>query len=177
MPMDEPVTAAPVAPVAPVAAPRWMRIALVVSLALNLLIAGAAIGMVLRGGPPPVAVRDLGFGPFAAALSPEDRAALRRDWLARTAAQGDGRRGMREDMRALLATLRAEPFDPEALRAILSRGAARTAGRLDLGLSLIEGRVTALSQAERMDFADRLEHEFRRGPRKRGTRRDDGPAP
>ena len=164
MPMDDPVTPA---------APRWMRLLLVVSLSLNLAVAGATVGMILRGGPPPVAVRDLGFGPFAAAFSPEDRAALRRDWIARTGAAGDGRRAMREDMRALLDTLRADPFDQGALRTILARGAARTTGRLQLGMALIEDRVGTLSPSERRAFADRLEQDLRRGPR----RRDTAPAP
>ena len=161
-------------PVAP-ASPRWMRRLLLASLALNLLIAGTSVGMILRGGLPPVAVRDLGFGPFAAALSPEDRAALRRDWAARSGAKGDGRRALREDIRALLDTLRADPFDAPALRAIMARGAERTAGRLHLGMALIEDRLVALSAAERLAFADRLERELRRGPRRRDARRDDAP--
>ena len=159
------------------ASPRWMRLLLVASLALNLLIAGTGVGMILRGGPPPVAVRDLGFGPFAAALSPEDRAELRRAWLARTGTQDDGRRAVRADIRALLDTLRADPFDPGALRAIIARGTVRTTGRLQLGMSLIEGRVLALSPKDRLAFADRLERELRRGPRHRDARRDDVPAP
>ena len=171
MPMDDPATPLQTA------SPRWMRVVLVVSLALNLLVAGATVGMVLRGGPPPVAVRDLGFGPFTAALLPEDRAALRRDWLARSDGAGDGRRAMRADMHALLGVLRAEPFDPEALHVILERGAERTSGRLELGLSLIEGRVKALSTAERLAFADRLERELRHGPRNLEVRRDVSPAP
>ncbi len=171
MPMDDAAT-----PVPP-ASPRWMRVLLVVSLALNLLIAGAAVGMFLRGGPPSVAVRDLGFGPFAAALSPEDRAALRQTFLAQAGPAGDGRRAMREDIRALLAALRAQPFDPDALHDSLARGAERTQGRLKLGLSLIEDRVVTLSQADRLALADRLERELRRGPRKRGDRSGDSPAP
>jgi uncharacterized membrane protein len=170
MPKDDPVMPAP-------SAPRWMRVLLVVSLSLNLLVAGAAIGMLVRGGPSPVAVRDLGFGPFAAALSPEDRVELRRAWLARIQTDGGGRRAMREDMAALLAVLRAEPFDPEALRVILARGAERTAGRLELGLSLIQDRVAALSTEERLAFADRLERGLRRGPRMRDGRRGDAAEP
>ena len=166
----------PVMPVQPTS-PRWMRVVLVVSLALNLLVAGATVGMVLRGGPPPVAVRDLGFGPFTAALLPEDRAALRRDWLAQSDGAGDGRRAMRADLRALLGVLRAEPFDPKALHVILERGAERSSGRLELGLSLIEGRVKALSTAERLAFADRLERELRRGHRNREVRRGVSPSP
>ena len=159
MPKDDPVTDAPPA------SPRWMRILLVVSLALNLLIAGAVVGMVLRGGPSPVGVRDVGIGPFAAALSPEDRAALRRDFIARTTESGTSRRDRREAMRALLAALRAEPFDPGALRAVLSRVSDRMSGRLDLGLSLIEGRIATMADADRQAFADRLERELRRGRR------------
>lgn len=157
--------------------PRWMRVVLVLSLALNLLVAGATLGLVLRGGPTPMAGRDPGFGPFAAALSPEDRTALRRDWIARTVTEGDGRRAMRVDMRALLGALRADPFDASAMRAALARVGDRTAGRLQLGMSLIEDRVISLSPAERLAFADRLESELRRGPRRRGNRRDDAPDP
>jgi uncharacterized membrane protein len=159
MPKDDPVTPAP--------APRWMRILLVVSLALNLLVAGATLGMVLRGGPPLAEGREVGFGPFAAALSPEDRSELRRAFIARSIAEGDGRRAMREDMRALLGALRADPFDADALRAALAHVAGRHAGRLELGLSLIEDRVLAQSPEERLAFADRLERELRRGPRRR----------
>lgn len=161
MPKDDPVTQAPAA------SPRWMRVLLVVSLALNLLIAGAVAGTVLRGGPSPVAVRDVGIGPFAAALSPEDRATLRREFMARSMADGTTRRERREEMRTLLAALRADPFDPGALQASLSRLADRVAGRMDLGLTLIEERVIALSEADRLAFADRLEREMRRGPRGR----------
>ncbi|MGQ0565526.1 MAG: periplasmic heavy metal sensor [Gemmobacter sp.] len=172
MPMDDRATGA-----AAVASPRWMRMLLVVSLALNLLVAGALLGVALRGGPSPVAVRDLGFGPFAAALSPEDRAALRQAWMTRSGGSEGGRRAMRADMRALLDILRAEPFDAEALRAHLEKGAERTGRRLELGLSLIAERVTGLSPAERLAFADRLERELRRGPHRRDARRDGGDAP
>jgi uncharacterized membrane protein len=159
MPMDNPPPAA-----AP-GAPRWMRILLVVSLALNLLILGAAAGMILRGGPGPQAVRDLGFGPFAAALSPEDRAALRQAWVA--SGGGEGRRATRDEMRRLLDLLRADPFDAAALSAHVARGSERMAGRLQLGMSLIEERILALSPADRLAFADRLEKELGRAPRRR----------
>ena len=159
MPKDDPVTPAPAA------SPRWMRVLLVVSLALNLLIAGAVVGLALRGGPPSDGGRDVGFGPFAAALSPEDRSALRRDFIARTLADGTSRRDRREDMRALLGALRAEPFDANALQDAMTRLSERMSGRLDLGLSLIRERISGMADAERQAFADRLEREMRRSRR------------
>lgn len=161
MPTDDPVTAPP----AP-AAPRWMRVALVVSLALNLLVAGVLIGMALRGTPPGGPSRDIAIGPFAAAFAPEDREALRRAFIARSLGEG-GRRERREDMRALLGALRAEPFDAEAAHDVFLRLSARMKGRLDTGFALIEERIAAMPGAERQAFADRLEQEFRR-PRRAG---------
>jgi uncharacterized membrane protein len=159
MPMDNPP------PPAVPGAPRWMRVLLGLSLALNLLILGAVAGVALRGGPGPQAVRDLGFGPFAAALSPEDRAALRRAWMA--SGGGEGRRAARAEMRGLLDLLRADPFDAAAFSAHLARGSERMAGRLHLGMTLIEERILALPPADRLAFADRLERAMRRGPRRR----------
>lgn len=59
-----------------VKSPTWMRIALVASLAVNLLIVGMVVGTVASGGGPGQgrdAVRDAGGSPFVRALEPKDR--------------------------------------------------------------------------------------------------------
>jgi uncharacterized membrane protein len=146
----------------PVPGRRWVQVALAVSVGLNLAVAGLAIGAWIKDGPGRGMPRDLSFGPFTEALSDGDRHALR-DALGE---KGQGFRAEREAMRgelaALLVTLRATPFDPAAAEAALSAITRRAADRLDLGRELIEARILAMSDAERMAFADRLERGLKR---------------
>jgi uncharacterized membrane protein len=145
---------------------RGLRIALAVSVALNLAVAGIVAGALLRGGPHGNMVRDLDFGPFTEALSPRDRLALRRDFLARTPDMRDLRKGMRDDLDGMLRALRATPFDADALRAAMANQGQRTADRLKLGQDLIFDRIAAMSAQDRAAFADRLEDRLLHGPRK-----------
>ncbi len=148
------------------ASSRWMRIALFASLAVNLLIVGLVAGALWHGGrmmPP----REAGFGPFEAALDKDDRAALRRAFVARAGELGRPRREMRAQMNAILAALRATPFDAAALSQAMEAAVARTEARLQLGQSLMADHLTALTDAERAAFADRLEAALRRGSTRR----------
>ena len=146
---------------------RKLRIALAVSVALNLLILGLVAGAVLRdGGPHGRMVRDLDFGPFTEALTPEDRDALRRDFIRQAPDLRDMRRQMRDDFSTLLAALRAEPFDVEALRGVVANQGDRMAARLELGQDLMLARIAAMTPAERAAFADRLEQRLERGPKR-----------
>ncbi|MES2968240.1 MAG: periplasmic heavy metal sensor [Pseudomonadota bacterium] len=142
---------------------RGLRIALAVSVAINLAILGLAAGAMLGGGPHERMVRDLDFGPFTEALSEGDRAALRRDFFRGSPDLMDMRRQMKGDLEAVLAALRADPFDAEALRDVMARQRSRMADRLDLGQTLIFDRVAAMDAAERAAFADRLERRLLRG--------------
>lgn len=165
--MTETVTAPPPSP--PPATPksgRKLRIALAVSVALNLLIVGLVAGAMLRGGPPDRMVRDLDFGPFTEALTSEDRDALRRDFIRQAPDLRDMRRQMRDDFRSVLAALRADPFDAEALRDVVANQGDRMAARLALGQDLILARIAAMTPAERAAFADRLERRLERGPKR-----------
>jgi uncharacterized membrane protein len=166
---------APLPPVTPPGAPRWMKILLALSLAANLAIAGIVGGALLHGARDRAApeVRDIGFGPFTEALSPEDRRELRRAFMA----DGDNPREMRRQMRAdfgrLLDILRTDPFDETALRTALDQFQLRSQERVDLGARLLQARINAMSPAERAAFADRLEQMLARGPR-RGDPPPDG---
>lgn len=142
-----------------------LKVALGLSLALNLLVAGAVVGSFLRGGPGggPEAVRDLGFGPFAGAMRPEDREAMRRAFMDRAPDLREARRAMRAQAEAILSALRAEPYDPAAFEAALARGAERTAERLALGREILAAHVAAMAPADRRAFADRLADSWRRG--------------
>lgn len=141
---------------------RGVKIALAISVALNLAVAGMVAGAFLSGdGPHKGMPRDLGFGPFSEALSPEDRRALRKAFMDKAPDFHATRDASRAEFEALLATLRATPFDPAALTVALTAIQTRNADRLDLGRSLIETRLAQMSDADRLAFADRLEHGLR----------------
>lgn len=145
---------------------RRLRVALAVSLAINLAVAGVVAGAWLRDGPPrAAAVRDLGFGPYAAGLTDDDRAALRRALIARAPDLRDARAALRADMAAVAAALRTDPFDAAAMAAAMERGTARFANLAGLGRSLLVDHAVAMTPAARAAFADRLEAAAnRRGP-------------
>lgn len=150
---------------------KGLRIALGVSVAVNLLILGLVAGALLRdGGPRERLVRDLDFGPFTEALSPEDRDALRRAYVARSPDLGGMRQEMRTDLEAFLAALRAEPFDPAALVRVMENQQGRMARRIELGQDLLLERLTAMDGREREAFAERLERRLRRGGGPEGGR-------
>jgi uncharacterized membrane protein len=145
------------------AAPRGVKIALAVSVALNLAVAGLAVGAWLGDGPHKGMPRDMSFGPFSEALDDADRRAIRRALLERVGEFREQREAARTEFEALLASLRADPFDPAALKAALAALEARNAERLELGRTLIETRLIEMSPEERAAFADRLEKGLRRG--------------
>ena len=155
---------------APQSSGRWLRIALAISLAVNLGIAGVVAGAMFRNHGPMqdgMIAKDLGFGPFTEALSKEDRGALRRAFLAKVPELRDGRRAMRKDFTALLDQLRAVPFDQSALRAVFDRQNVRNTDRLKLGQELIFDLVVSMTDEARQAFAARLEDQLARGPQRR----------
>jgi uncharacterized membrane protein len=159
--MTDPVTP-PAAPAPPAPSGRGLKIALAVSVALNLAVAGLVAGAWMKDGPSRGMPRDLSFGPFSEALSQEDRRALRKALADRAPGFREARVAAQEEFAALLAALRASPFDPAAMQSALAAIEARNAGRLELGRSLIEARITQMSDADRLAFADRLENGLRR---------------
>jgi uncharacterized membrane protein len=162
--MSDPQITAPTPP--PVTVPtttRGVKIALALSLALNLGVAGLAAGAWLRDGPQRGMPRDMTFGPFSEALDDADRRAIRRALLDRVGEFRNQREAARAEFETLLVALRADPFVPEALKAALAALEARNAERLELGRTLIETRLIAMSPEERAAFADRLEKGLRRG--------------
>lgn len=98
---------------------RLWRIVLVVSLALNLAVAGLIVGAVVSGrvGEGPPRSFDLGAGPLAQALSVQERRTV-----GRALRQAGVLRDLNPRARAaqIVEVLHSEPFDPAALRAVLA---------------------------------------------------------
>ncbi|MDX5383634.1 MAG: periplasmic heavy metal sensor [Rhodobacterales bacterium] len=169
--------ASPTGPGGPKPAPSggWIKVVLFVSLALNLAVAGLAIGAALRHDD----LRDrvgaradhLG-GPYTGALSREDRRAI---WREMRAMQAEGRpmRGdIRADFDAVVQALRAEPYDPSAVRDIVERQFQAGLERQKIGQDLLLQRIAGMDAAARAAFADRLEERLERRDNWREQRRN-----
>lgn len=154
------MTADPTTPPAAPAtrAPRWMRLLLAASLALNLLVAGIVAGGLLHRDGPGGRMRpaDLALGPVARALDEGDRRAI-----LGALREGGGLRPLDRDpreagLRAIAEAVRAEPFDAARLRGALDAQAGRIeAAQRAVREALVE-RVAAMGPEGRAAFADRL---------------------
>ncbi len=146
---------------------KAVRIALVVSVAVNLLVAGFLVGDWLDRGPHrDPRLRGAGpMAPFAAAMEPDDRQALLAG-LREGRGEASGAGAFRDRLETLIDTIRSDPFDPEAMQDLLARQRSAAVASQEEGERLLIERVAAMTAAERADYADRLEEVFSR-PRRR----------
>lgn len=140
-------------------AKRWVRVLLVVSLALNLLFIGSIAGAMLthskwRSHHPPRL--DMAAGPLTQALSREDRRAIGREMRKAYRSAGANRADLQAGFEALIADLKQEPFDPEVVAKHLERHRGVFDERLALGQTLLLERLTQMQPDERADYAARL---------------------
>ena len=160
--------------------PRTLKIALAVSVALNLFAIGLAAGGVIVGArlaDDRRAPRHQAFSETVAAMSPETREAVRTGMRRVALSARPDFREAREARREAIAAARAEPFDAARVEALLARSrTAEARGRARLEAGTIEILQT-LSPADRAAFAptilSRRGHGYRRGGRD-GGRRDPG---
>ncbi|KUF12170.1 periplasmic heavy metal sensor [Pseudoponticoccus marisrubri] len=153
----------------------WLRIVLFASLALNLAVAGLVAGMLLSGGPrPPDGRHKPGDAIFpytrafdeaqGRALRDNLRQAFREDW--------DGvRRDLLDDYRAALEVLRAEPFDAQAMQALVEAQVARAEARRLRGQEVFLAMLEGMSPEDRRAYADRLEDHLARLDARRRDKR------
>lgn len=147
---------------------RRLRIALAVSVGLNLLVAGLAIGAAFHGGPDRDKMsRDLGFGPFSEALDMNQRRALRDSLIEKSPEIRSAMQQRRADLSQLLAALRAEPFDVSRMQSALETMRQRLTTQLTLGQNALADVLIKMPTEQRLEFADRLERGQRRGGKDR----------
>ncbi len=143
---------------------KGLRITLAVSVAINLAVAGLVAGAAFKHGGAGGRMemgRELGFGPFSEALGRDDRRALREAFLAKAPEMRDIRRQRGADAQALLAALRADPFAPDALSAIMEAQQRRMENQLQLGQELLRDFLISMTPEARLAFAGRLEQRLR----------------
>jgi len=152
----------------PFAKPKSLRWLLVAALALNLAGGGMLLGSVLRGGAEGRDMaRDMGFGPYDAALLPQDRDALRAALRNKSSDLKANRAMAGADLVAVVSSLRATPFDLAALDAAMAAQQDHLAARMKFGTDAMYAFLTSLTPQERLAFADRLEDRLLHGPKDR----------
>jgi uncharacterized membrane protein len=148
----------------------WMKVLLVVSLALNLLVAGLVVGASLRHHDRDdgrmreraEVPRDFVRSPLLSALAAEDRRAVGRELMGAEGSIRENRADLRARFERLLVALRAEPFDRTAVEAILDEQRAVGARRLERAEDAVLDRLSAMSPEARAAYADRLDRSLRR---------------
>jgi len=151
---------------------NWTRVLLFTSLAINLLVVGMVAGAFIRsgGGPGRMAgegavLRDMGYGPYGQALTPEERRAMRGAVARKAQDLATNREALRQQMQTLLEALRKQPYDPAVVHAIVTQQQTRLKERWDIGRDLLLGHIDAMTDAERAQYAKRLARILRRPAR------------
>lgn len=144
-------------------ASRLMRIVLVASLALNLAIAGLFVGSTASGrwaaGPP--ANFDVGLGPMGRALEDEERREIRQSLVRDGAIRQLNLRGRMGEM---ISVMQTEPFDPDAIGALLAEQLAKTSelqGNVHVVLLQV---ISDMTPERRAAFAAQLREDMSREP-------------
>lgn len=145
---------------------RVLKVALGVSLAVNLAVLGLVGGTIWRHGGPPSSARtpDLrSFGaPYVRALPKESRRAV----FQAARSGGPDRRSRHQTYRKMLTVLREDEWSQDTAQDVLAGQGKAAQSFLDKATAAWLAQVSQMSQHERWAYADRLEHLMRKGPRK-----------
>ncbi len=154
---DERHTAAPMK--------RGLKLLLVLSLGVNLLVAGIVAGAALRSKSDDTQRRHFQFagGPLGQALPRDERRALGQQLRNHPDMPRDGRALFANGMADVAALVVAEPFDAAALRQALADAQADLANVQSIATDLLVARIGQMSAEDRASFAAALQRRsFRR---------------
>lgn len=146
---------------------RWLMPLLILSLGVNLMVAGIVAGSWLSPDGPRKrddgqrAVRGVLGEPFFRALPDDQRREMAREVLGDRERFREGREALRERFENFLAALRAETFDRAELERLLADQRQAAVRRQDFGEALLLDRLEAMTQAERAAYADALENRLK----------------
>ncbi len=161
-------------PVVKYKSPIWMRALLVVSLGLNLAVAGMVVGTMVRfGGPPNQARPPLPI--TGAILYRELPSEIRKEMRSVLRGQPpEFRRAQRREVTELMGLLRADPVDQSAVMELMQAGEGRRSAFQRQVMENWVENVAEMTVQQRNDYADRvleaLENRPRRGPKDKDKR-------
>lgn len=145
----------------------WLRIALITSLAVNLLLLGA-IGTRWIGHErghwhqrgSEARRLPIGLNLYARAMDDGARAALEAAVEAQRDTFATRRAGVRGQMDGLVTTIVADPFDPQAMATALAAQRAAMGEYMGHAHRLLIEQVSAMDARDRREFADGLRREI-----------------
>lgn len=162
---------------------RRMRWILIASLGVNLAIVGLVAGAALRGGYHDSDVRaramqsrDFGFGPYVAALEAPERRMIGRAFIGKAGRPDKAHNAAQAKFEAILDTIKADPFDVQALKSQMLMQLDDLAELQKIGADVITDHIAAMTPEARAAYAVRLDQALQRPPR-RDKSRDDGRPP
>ena len=152
----------------PPRAGRGLRIALIASLAVNLLVVGLVIGVAANRNDPRQTGRVppelLNYGPLMKVLDEDNRARLAQSLHAQRHEIREARRAVRRGFADLVEALRAQPFDPDAVEQIMAAQQVRVSGQVDKVRAQLIRQLSEMSPDDRAALADRMQQALKRGP-------------
>jgi uncharacterized membrane protein len=137
-------------------APGWMKLVLILSLTVNLLIAGVVIGRWLAGDERPRGVdRTIGW---MVRVIPEERREMAEAYFDAARPQLEAARAERMDQfGAVLQAIRTEPFDPAALGSAMTATLETRSSQRAIVYDRFATLLAQLTPEERAGIADRME--------------------
>jgi uncharacterized membrane protein len=148
--------------------PGWLKLLLIVSLTANLVVIGVVAGYELRGDDRRRGSSDIVA--WVVEMLPEERRAAAEAHLALAQEAfdaADSDRGTRID--AVLAALRAEPYDPAAVEAAMAEFGASRRERWAVFRERLASLLDQLTPEERAAFADRFDERMSRWRERRSN--------
>jgi uncharacterized membrane protein len=151
---------------------RGVKVALAVSLALNLAVAGLVAGAFLRHGGlgerghSAPALHTFGT-PYMRALTPDDRRAVLSALRSAGGPDLPDREARREMFQEVLEHLRAVPFDAAALKRSVARQASAAVSTQQAAQAAWLSVVSGMTDAERAAYAEAVEEALRRRQERR----------
>ena len=144
---------------------KWTKVLLIASMALNACFIGIIIGVKLtqdemRPQRAPSAQGSL----YLRALSHKDRRALGKSM--RSYHTPEMRQTVRAGYENALQLLRATPFDAAALQTLMEDQTKASEERLAYARGALIAHLSAMSDADRAEFANALEQALNRGPKR-----------
>ncbi len=150
-------------------APRWMRIAFGVSLALNLAIVGILVGTFARfGGPPSGGHGMVSYAmPYVRALPRDVQREMFRAVRNQLPDNSGGRQARRVLYAEMIEALKADPFDAARVQTILEQQNDTAIALQTAAHRAWLERVGAMSLEDRSAYADAVSEVMRHGKAKR----------
>ncbi len=158
---------------------RWLKRGLFLSLAVNLLIVGIVAGALLRpgsgpGGKSPAPRPPVEWMQGVVRQLPEDaQAELRKGFLNNRGELRRIRSGFRATRQEMMRILETEPYDPQAMEALMRQQDAAWRSIVAKGQMLFLDTIAAMTAEERAQFVQNLK-ENRDKDGRRGDKRPRG---